>query len=1029
MSKELIDALDDWEKEFEQWQQDDDLRVGHTKSYGSLTKDLQEVFVRKTQSDADIQYANLKLSDMRVARDQNPDNNGDIAGYITAESVNIGGRSLLATSKFYKQDLADSATVVGHTSAPKPTKQNDGTYKFMFEGGDSGTQRTLKQLIENYIDAKPQDDAVAVSWYFIDDADSKSFCKLKIASEVGIVKDPNGNIASSGTVEVRGVTFEVVNINGEFGITFPNGTNTLVSQSNSYFTYDGTRYRIIASADGIVSVYAFYVSGFERYTTNASMAGDRGWVSIWENHINNDLTPIGASIQKEIDVIEAEMQYVNQQCDVEQYIKRRGQKLYDELSYYWIEGEYTNDNIAAYDNTTMAERIDLAKDLMAAGKADLAKCAQPQFEMTVDALNFIKMYEFRQFTTEIALGKVVTIEKNDEVCYRPALMSLEYDLDKSDSFSMTFSNASKPGDTAMTFADLIKESSSTSRTVSANWSNLTDYSRNKENITNLILNPLDRTLRAAKADMASQAFVIDDTGILGRKYDKDANGSNSLFLPEQVRIINNTILFTTDNWATSALALGKIRYGDSGESAYGLVADVLVGNLVLGREMKIINESNTVTIDDKGITIQNNDDKTFQATTDGNVYLKGQIEATNGKIGGYTIGEKDLTSGNVGMSSDTEEGAIAFWAGFEGLESKEWNSEELKSASFCVSNDGTMIATNANIYGTISATSGRIGGFVFGDNAIVAAVDNSSNEDIYGNPILITPDGMIIAKIIQATEAQVNSIGGGNNAGSLLFTQSDLTNTVKVESIDKNIVNTSKPNGQVNITVNVNTNVSETKTFTFITKYVSGVFHCAGETAVVTIPKGSKSGSTVVDYWKKKSNVYHHFDSISLISGSINWSQSESGQKTILCEGHLNPEPNGKYNLGTDKNRWDFIYANNLYSYAGEINGSDINKKTSIELLDSKYSELFDDLRPVSYILKNGTSGRRHIGLISNEVKDSLQKLGIDQKDFAGYCEWKDENGAVTCGLRYSELISLNIKEIQMLKKRITKLEKLITNF
>ena len=44
----------------------------------------------------------------------------------------------------------------------------------------------------------------------------------------------------------------VVNTNSTFAITFPDGTSTSASQSNSYFIYDGARYRILAGADGIV---------------------------------------------------------------------------------------------------------------------------------------------------------------------------------------------------------------------------------------------------------------------------------------------------------------------------------------------------------------------------------------------------------------------------------------------------------------------------------------------------------------------------------------------------------------------------------------------------------------------------------------------------------------------------------------------------------------------------------------------------------------------------------------------------------
>ena len=623
MSKSLIEALDAWETEFNKWQVDDQNREGYTESYSTLVQELQLRYADKAKIEADIQYANLKLTVLQVARDQyisGDDKPLDGDGYVTAETVNIGNKSLLSLSKFNKTSFVDDVLIMGHAKAPTLDKGDDGNYTFTF--ADEGTSGTPKEFIQDFIDSNNENDIPTLTLYFMDE-DDRSYCKLIVDSEVGVVKDNDGNIANSGSVEVRDVCFNIVNDNGAFEVAFPDGTSENLSQSNSYFIYNGSRYRIVASADGIVSVYAFYVSGFERYTTYAETAGKNGWCSIWENHINHKLKKENDELQAEIDGILEKMKYINSKCNIEQFIKNCGDNLYDELSHYWIEGDYHNDNIAAYDTTSISERIDFAKELMKAGEIDLKKCSQPQFEMSVDAINFIKMYEFRQFTKELILGRTVTIEKNEDVYYRPALMTIEYDLDMADSFSMTFSNASKPGDTAMTFADLIKESSSTSRTVAANWSNLTDYTRHKETITDLIESPLNRTLRVAQENMAAQAFVIDDTGILGRKYDREFDSANGTFLDEQIRIIHNNILFTKDNWETASLALGKITL-DDGIAAYGLVADVLVGNLMLGSTMKLINPDGTILLDGEGITIKDSDgNDMFKASTSGGVYING----------------------------------------------------------------------------------------------------------------------------------------------------------------------------------------------------------------------------------------------------------------------------------------------------------------------------------------------------------------------------------------------------------------------
>ena len=98
--------------------------------------------------------------------------------------------------------------------------------------------------------------------------------------------------------------------------------------------------------------------------------------------------------------------------------------------------------------------------------------------------------------------------------------------------------------------------------------------------------------------------------------------------------------------------------------------------------------------------------------------ITGTITATDGKIGGYTIGEHKLTATNVGMcSNDSVE--WAFWAG----------ANTGDSAPFHVGHNGWVYASNATITGDITATSGsftgtitaeqgEIGGFTIGQTTL-----------------------------------------------------------------------------------------------------------------------------------------------------------------------------------------------------------------------------------------------------------------------------------------------------------------------
>lgn len=106
------------------------------------------------------------------------------------------------------------------------------------------------------------------------------------------------------------------------------------------------------------------------------------------------------------------------------------------------------------------------------------------------------------------------------------------------------------------------------------------------------------------------------------------------------------------------------------------------------------------------------------------------------------------------------------------------------------------------------------------------------------------------------------------------------------------------------------------------------------------------------------------------------------------------------------------------------ISSSDIKLKNTIEELDDKYSVLFSNLKPRSYKFNDGTSNRKHTGLIVQEVIEALKEADIPVEEYGLCCAFGDPNDEKTeWGLRYEELIALCINEIQKLNKRIKTLE------
>ena len=110
------------------------------------------------------------------------------------------------------------------------------------------------------------------------------------------------------------------------------------------------------------------------------------------------------------------------------------------------------------------------------------------------------------------------------------------------------------------------------------------------------------------------------------------------------------------------------------------------------------------------------------------------------------------------------------------------------------------------------------------------------------------------------------------------------------------------------------------------------------------------------------------------------------------------------------------------------IYDSDRNIKNSIDYDLTRYRQFLLDLKPCRFKYNEGQSGRYHIGMIAQDVEQSLYDNGIDSTEFSGWCKApvRDEEHNIvgyTYGLRYDAIIPLNTMMIQELVKRIDAIE------
>jgi hypothetical protein len=178
----------------------------------------------------------------------------------------------------------------------------------------------------------------------------------------------------------------------------------------------------------------------------------------------------------------------------------------------------------------------------------------------------------------------------------------------------------------------------------------------------------------------------------------------------------------------------------------------------------------------------------FLNTVDGNAYFRGTIYAGAGLIGGWAIGASDLTAGTgtnaVGMNTT----GYPFYAG----------NTNPALAQFSVTSAGLLNATNASISGSISATSGSIGGFSIRSNALTAT--NISLDSANGfalgsaSQFRVTQTGALTATSASIT-GNINATSG-SFSGNITAQSGTFTGAVQVQSGGSLYAGTNAGSGQ-----------------------------------------------------------------------------------------------------------------------------------------------------------------------------------------------------------------------------------------
>ena len=248
----------------------------------------------------------------------------------------------------------------------------------------------------------------------------------------------------------------------------------------------------------------------------------------------------------------------------------------------------------------------------------------------------------------------------DGVIYKLRLVDFNLDYDNLNNLDVEFSDVVKKLGVMSDIDSILSQSQSIAKSYSSTKRQAKQGSDSKGFVDNWIENGINAT--ATKIiNSADQQVIYDEHGMLFRQYDE----INQTYSPLQMKIINSVLAMTNDNWKTAKVGVGEFEFYNpktqQTETGYGIIANQIVGSLLLSEEVGIYNETGSMVFDDESglkitngvntfsvnpnedslLEILNGDEPVFSVSASGELTYTGNV---NTKI--LSLGLSGLQEGN-----------------------------------------------------------------------------------------------------------------------------------------------------------------------------------------------------------------------------------------------------------------------------------------------------------------------------------------------------------------------------------------------
>ena len=296
-------------------------------------------------------------------------------------------------------------------------------------------------------------------------------------------------------------------------------------------------------------------------------------------------------------LLDGQIKTIRSALDFEAYL---GEELWTEFAGYRREDSFKNDNYIS-DGLNNYEMMINGQRFLNMARQEIYKSATLQHSIQASLSNLLAMTEFQPLRQKFRVGNWIRVRADGQI-YRLRLS--EYTVDYENwNLDVVFTDLKEGYNSVSDLQSMLEAV----RSMQTTYGTVARQSKDGEDGKGL----LDRWVNEGLAlttnivgGAQNQEFVMDESGFTG----KELIPETGEYSPEQVKIISHGVYMTDDGWVTAKAALGRFRFLNpqnnfQEEDAFGVIADKLVGNLILGQEVGIYNSNGSIQLDEDGFTL------------------------------------------------------------------------------------------------------------------------------------------------------------------------------------------------------------------------------------------------------------------------------------------------------------------------------------------------------------------------------------------------------------------------------------------